>query len=82
MKDHSVDGSHYTSTDSSANDCSRDEVREIQRLSAKDTRRIRLWRVVVTCSLLATAIAVTLTTYRQLDEEQLQNFEVAVSLWR
>lgn len=58
----------------------RDEVREIQLISAKDTFRIRLWRVVVTLSLLVTAVAVTLTTYRKLDEEQYQNFEAAVSL--
>ena len=57
----------------------RDEVKEIRKLSRKDTNRIRLWRVVVTLVLLGTAVAVTLTTYNILLEKQNEIFEEAVS---
>lgn len=57
----------------------RDEVREVQKLASKDTSRINLWRYVVTLVLLATAAAVTLTTYLFLKEEENSNFVEAVS---
>lgn len=57
----------------------RDEVQEVKKMSAGDTNRVRMWRFVVTGCLVATAVAVTLTTYRSLKDEQQQNFEVAVS---
>ncbi|CAB9505736.1 Receptor-type guanylate cyclase gcy [Seminavis robusta] len=55
----------------------RDEKKEVYKMSAKDTRRVRLWRFVVTAALLITALVVTLTTYRFLKNEETSNFEVA-----
>ncbi|CAB9515789.1 Receptor-type guanylate cyclase gcy [Seminavis robusta] len=55
----------------------RDEKKEVYKMSAKDTRRVQLWRFVVTVALLVTALVVTLTTYRFLKDEETSNFEVA-----
>ena len=57
----------------------RDEVKEVQNMSRKDTRRIRAWRFVATGILLLTALAVTLTTFKFLDREEVSDFETAVS---
>ena len=57
----------------------RDEVREIKQWSSRDTRRIRLWRFLVTMSIVATAAAVTATTYLLLKQEETNDFETAVS---
>lgn len=57
----------------------RDEIREVQKIASKDTTRITVWRYVVTFVLLATALAVTLTTYFFLQEEETRNFTQAVS---
>ena len=56
----------------------RDELLEVKRQSSKDTNRVRLWRIVVTGALFATATVVTLTTYRLLVDEEQKNFEIAV----
>jgi hypothetical protein len=58
----------------------RDELGEIRKLAAKETGRVRLWRFVVTCVLLATALAVTLTTFYSLEREEEDKFERAVSV--
>ena len=58
----------------------RDEVREVERVAAKDTRRLHVSRAVVTLVLLLTALAVTLTTYFSLKKEEDTNFETAVSI--
>ena len=60
-------------------DTERDEVKEIRKLSSRDTNRIRLWRVVVTLVLLGTAVSVTFATYRLLLTKQDRIFEEAVS---
>ena len=57
----------------------RNEIEEVQKLSRKDTRRIRLWRVVIFSVLVATAAAVTMTTYKLLKNEQVKSFETGVS---
>lgn len=62
------------------NEESRDEVREVQRMAAKETKRIGLWRLAMVASLLVTGTVVTLKTYRFLNEEQENNFNTAVSL--
>lgn len=49
-------------------------------MSARDTRLIGLWRVIVVLSLIATATAITISTYRILEEEQNDNFVTAVSM--
>ncbi|CAB9496705.1 Receptor-type guanylate cyclase gcy [Seminavis robusta] len=70
----------FTTTDhepSSAREEERDEVKEIQKLSQKDTRRVQLWRLAATCCLLVTALAITYTTYRFLKREETNNFETA-----
>jgi hypothetical protein len=57
----------------------RDEVKEVRKIAEKETSRVRVWRFVVTCVLLATALAVTLTTYYSLEREEQDKFERAVS---
>jgi hypothetical protein len=56
----------------------RDEVKEVRKLSSKDTTRIRCWRFVVTLVLLLTAFAVTFTTYILLQQQEHENFVTAV----
>ena len=56
----------------------RDEVREVEKITIKDTRRLHFWRFVVTFIILLTALAVTFTTYLLLQHEQRENFESAV----
>lgn len=68
-----------TSASSSA-DQNRNELKEIQQFAAKETAWIRMWRLLTTLVLLATASVVTITTYRFLQEEQKKSFEQAVSL--
>ena len=63
---------------SSSGDEGRDEVKEIQRIAAKETAWIRRWRILTTLVLLGTACAVTFATYRFLEDEQRKNFEQAV----
>jgi hypothetical protein len=58
----------------------RDEVSEVRKMSSKDTNRLHLWRVVVTSVLLLTALAVTLTTYTLLQQQEEENFQTAVRL--
>ena len=58
----------------------RDEVGEVRKLSSKDTHRLRLWRLVVTCVLLLTAFAVTFTTYMLLKQQEDENFHTAVRI--
>lgn len=70
-------GTQKTNESSSGED-DRDEVKQIQRLAAKETTWIRRWRFLTTLVLLGTACAVTMTTYRFLQEEQSKNFEQAV----
>jgi hypothetical protein len=56
----------------------RDEVKEVRKLSSKDTTRIRFWRLIVTLVLLLTAFAVTFTTYTFLERQEHENFVTAV----
>ena len=77
------DGFHEESvTDSGLLDSTteeRDEKKEVYKMSAKDTFRVKLWRGAVTIVLLITALAVTLSTYKFLKAEEKESFEVAVS---
>lgn len=57
----------------------RDEVKEIQKMSEKETRRVVLGRFAVTGALALTAAAITVTTYIFLRKEQATVFETAVS---
>ena len=66
------------SSDSISVDEERDEVVEIQKLSSKDTHRVRVLRSVVTALLFITAMAVTLTTNALLRKQENTNFETAV----
>jgi hypothetical protein len=54
------------------------EVEEVRNLARKDTNRVRIWRFLVTCVILAMASIVTTTTYRKLIDEQRNAFETAV----
>ena len=56
----------------------RDEVKEVRKMSSKDTSRLRLWRIVVTGVLLLTAFAITFTTYTLLKQQEEKNFQTAV----
>ena len=58
----------------------RDEVEEVKKSSRKDTARVRVLRFVVTGVLLVTALAVTLTTYSFLKQEEKSDFASAVSV--
>lgn len=53
------------------------QVKELRKSSAKDTFRVHLWRTFMLLVLLATAFAVTYTTYRFLKEEETENFKTA-----
>eukprot|EP00977_Amphora_coffeiformis_P013348 scaffold3471_cov175-Amphora_coffeaeformis.AAC.22 len=55
----------------------RDEVKEVQKMTQKDNRRVFKWRLAVTGILLLTAVTVTLTTYMLLVEQEYKNFEAA-----
>ena len=57
----------------------RDEVKEIERRSKKQTKRIQLWRVLVTFGLVATGVAVSASTYLLLLNQEEENFTNAVS---
>ena len=65
--------------DSSTSGSGDDAVKEIERISSKETRSVQVWRCIVALALLATAVAVTLVTYFVLEDEQKNNFESAVS---
>jgi hypothetical protein len=56
----------------------RDEVKEVRKMSSKDTIRILFWRYVVTFVLLLTASAVTIATYLFLQRQEHENFVTAV----
>lgn len=58
---------------------SRDEVQEIRKMSQKETTRVHIWRGFVTLALLATAVAVTATTYKLLMDQEDKNFRNVVS---
>jgi hypothetical protein len=68
-----------STTDGSPTEEERDEVQEVREMSSGDTRRIQVWRFVVTGCLLITGAAITLTTHKFLVDEQESNFETAVS---
>jgi hypothetical protein len=56
----------------------RDELLEVKKLSAKETRNIRLWRVIVTLTMLVAGTAVTVVAYQFLLEDEQESFESAV----
>lgn len=57
----------------------RDEVREVRKMSQKDTALVRRWRFAVTGMLLITAIIITVVSYTLLNDQEMENFAVAVS---
>eukprot|EP00525_Craspedostauros_australis_P009498 CAMPEP_0198134480 /NCGR_PEP_ID=MMETSP1442-20131203/60099_1 /TAXON_ID= /ORGANISM="Craspedostauros australis, Strain CCMP3328" /LENGTH=367 /DNA_ID=CAMNT_0043795625 /DNA_START=765 /DNA_END=1865 /DNA_ORIENTATION=+ len=65
-----VANSDATSAHSSYDEPKVDEVQEIRDVARRDTRSVRCWRWIVTGALLATAVALSLTTYKLLDNEQ------------
>ena len=81
-----VDPDHYSEgSDESTNEeviateqFRRDEVSEVRKMSSNDTFRLHSWRIVVTGVLLLTALAVTLTTYTMLQQQEDKNFQTAV----
>ena len=60
----------------------RDEVREIEKASKKDTNWIKIWRFLLIVTLGGTATAVTLVTFRFLEDEQDQTYKASVSVKR
>ena len=60
----------------------RDEVKEVHKMSAKDTRRVQLLRLAATLVLLGVAFSVTFASYTFLKKEEKSNFETAVSIER
>jgi hypothetical protein len=61
------------------NDDERDEVKEIKKITRKDTNTVRVWRILVTCLLLATGAAVVAVSYSFLTREEDYKFKQAVS---
>ena len=59
----------------------RDEVKEVKKMSSKDTRRVNNWRLAALLALCLCAAAVTFTTYYFLKNEERKSFENAVSLF-
>ena len=57
----------------------RDEVREVRKMSQKDTALVRRWRFAVTGMLLITAIIITFVTFSFLNDQEEANFVTAVS---
>ena len=57
----------------------RDEVKEVRKLASKDTNRIKVWRYVITVVLCMTAVAVTVSTFTLLKQQEDENFQTAVS---
>ena len=57
----------------------RDEVKEVMKLSAKETSRVKTWRIVVALIMVMTGAAVTGTSYFFLRREEEKNFDEAVS---
>jgi glycerol uptake facilitator-like aquaporin len=82
-EDENADRSYSANSDEESYDdgneeVDRDEVKEVRKVSSKDTTRIRFWRFVVTVVLLLTAFAVTVATYTFLAQQELENFVTAV----
>jgi len=69
------DDSHHT-TSCGADVKQRDEVAEVKKIAIKETRRVRVMRLVIVILLLA-ALVVTFVTYRLLQQEQKKIFEGA-----
>jgi hypothetical protein len=67
-----------TTEDGTGAERRRDEVGEVRKMSSKDSLRLSLWRLVVTCVLLLTAFAVTYTTFILLMKQEDKNFSTAV----
>ena len=76
MKKRDTDIESVSPTDS---ETERDEVKEVRRVAQKDTFNVKLWRFAMTSALLMTALAVTLTTYKFLKQDQYEAFKTAVS---
>jgi hypothetical protein len=57
---------------------SRDEAEEIRKQSAKETARVKTWRILVGMALLVTAVAVTATTYHLLVQDEQNAFNTVV----
>jgi hypothetical protein len=78
-----LDHESFSITDSFLEDSDspeeRDEVKEVQKITQKDTNKVNLWRLATTVALLMTAFVVTFTTYKYLKAEETSNFKVAVS---
>jgi uncharacterized membrane protein YcjF (UPF0283 family) len=72
-----TDSTHFSSGHDG--DDERDEVKEVKKMSQKDTSRVIFWRFAATTVLLLTAVAVTLTTYKFLIDGEEEDFETAVS---
>jgi hypothetical protein len=82
-EDENADRSYSANSDEESYDdengeVDRDEVKEVRKVSSKDTTRIRFWRLIVTVVLLLTAFVVTFTTYTLLQQQELENFVTAV----
>ncbi|CAB9520029.1 Receptor-type guanylate cyclase gcy [Seminavis robusta] len=56
---------------------SRDEVREVHKVSRKDTRRVQMWRLATLLALVITGVAVTVSTYDHLKKAEQKNFATA-----
>lgn len=69
-----VDEKIVEATVATAVEIPQDVVTKIRDQSAKETARIKIWRIIVSTALLVTAVAVTVSTYLLLLEREDQNF--------
>lgn len=57
----------------------RNEVEEVKKMTEKENRRVFIWHKLVTAIMIATAIAITVTTYKILKGENADDYLTAVS---
>ena len=71
--------SSYNTNQTGSAEGGRDEVKEIERLSQKETSVIRTWRIILLVLLLLTAVSVTTVTYILLKSEDENAYKAVVS---
>ena len=68
---------HDVSTHDDSSD-GHDEIQEVRDKAKRETQNVTLWRFALVTLLVTVGLAVTLTTFRFLREEETNNFETAV----
>lgn len=69
----------FSSTSLSSGEQERDEVKEIEKMSSRETRLVLILRAIFTVALICTAVIVTTFTFQALTAQQDENFNQAFS---